>query len=183
MQVTHSTQYRQTTTTPADLLGEEAIKQQQPSHSRGVHLCMLEAVHWRLKVFVKEREKARVGVKVELSSKQSQIPPAPPRCQVNWIIRSQGRYRHHLPRIAHKTTSEWLHWGRRSSLGTVSFNIQDSEWRSTGCQLTRPLSVKEQQHQESTNPLLPLTYCSFQLLRYAASNWTKSSPQMKVSCV
>lgn len=71
-----------------------------------------------------EREKARVGVKVELSSKQSQIPPPPPQSQVNWIIRSQGRYRHHLPWIAHETTSVWLHHGKASSLRTLSLNIQ-----------------------------------------------------------
>lgn len=81
-----------------DLLGERAIKQQQPAHKQGVHLSVLEGANWREKVSVRrEREKARVGVKVELSSKQSQIPPAPPLSQVNCIIRSQGRYRHHLP--------------------------------------------------------------------------------------
>lgn len=72
----------------------------------------------------REREKARVGVKVELSSKQSQILPPPPQSQVNWIIRSQGRYRHLLPWIAHQTTSVWLHRGKPSSLRTLSLNIQ-----------------------------------------------------------
>lgn len=71
-----------------------------------------------------EREKARAGVKVELSSKQSQIPPPPPQSQVNWIIRSQGRCCHHLPWIAHKTTSVWLHCGKPGSLRTLSLNIQ-----------------------------------------------------------
>ena len=36
MQVTHSNQCRQTTTMSEDLLGEPAIKQQQPAHKRGV---------------------------------------------------------------------------------------------------------------------------------------------------
>lgn len=44
MQVTHSNQYRQTTTMSEDLLGERAIKQQQPAHKQGVHLCMFEGI-------------------------------------------------------------------------------------------------------------------------------------------
>lgn len=76
MQVTHSNQYRQTTTMSEDLLGEQTMKQQQPAQNKVcISLCVrgsqLESV------CEKEREKARVGVKVELSSKQSQIPPAP----------------------------------------------------------------------------------------------------------
>lgn len=44
MQVTHSKQYRQTTTTSEDLLGEQAIKQQRCAHKQGVHLCMSERI-------------------------------------------------------------------------------------------------------------------------------------------
>ncbi len=102
--------------------GRAAITQQQPALKQGVHLCMFEGE----KVCVRNRvrEKARVGVKVVLSSKQSLIPPPPPQSQVNWIIRRQGRYRHHLPWIAHKTTSAWLHRGKPSSSRTLSLNIQ-----------------------------------------------------------
>lgn len=76
MQVTHSNQYRQTTTTSEDLLGERGLSSnKQPAHKQGVHISM--------SVRQTEREKARAGVKVELSSKQSQIPPPPPQSQVN----------------------------------------------------------------------------------------------------
>lgn len=64
MQVTHSNQYRQTTTMSEDLLGERAIKQQQPAHKQGVHLCMFEGVNWRARESVceKERERKRESV-------------------------------------------------------------------------------------------------------------------------
>lgn len=91
MQVTHTKQYRQTTTMCEDLQGEQTIEQQQPAHKQGVYLCMLGGNHrsWAESVVEREGEmkkgsqKVRVGVKVELSSKQSQIPPAPPHSQVN----------------------------------------------------------------------------------------------------
>lgn len=71
-----------------DLLGERAIKQQQPAHKQGVCVCLYVrgselSERKSLREREREREKARVGVKVELSSKQSQIPPPPPRSQVN----------------------------------------------------------------------------------------------------
>lgn len=40
------------------------------AHKQGAHLCE------------SERKKVRVGMKVELSSKQSQTPPPPPQTQV-----------------------------------------------------------------------------------------------------
>lgn len=46
MQVTHSNQCRQTTTMSEDLLGEPAIKQQQPAHKQGAHLCVFEGANW-----------------------------------------------------------------------------------------------------------------------------------------
>lgn len=49
MQVTHSNQYRQTTTTSEDLLGERATKQQQPAHKQGESFELSEGVNWRLK--------------------------------------------------------------------------------------------------------------------------------------
>lgn len=62
MQVTHTNQYRQTTTMSENLLGERAIKQQQPAHKQGAHLCMFEGVNWRARESVcekKERERKR----------------------------------------------------------------------------------------------------------------------------
>lgn len=56
MQVTHSNQYRQTTTMSEDLLGERAIKQQQPAHKQGVQLCMFEGIGERERERVSERE-------------------------------------------------------------------------------------------------------------------------------
>lgn len=57
MQVTHADQYRQTTTTSEDLLGERAIKQQQPAHKQGVHLCTFEGVNWGMRESVCEKER------------------------------------------------------------------------------------------------------------------------------
>lgn len=141
MQVTHSSQYRQTTTMSEDLLGESKLSSnKQPAHKQGVHLSASGGGRGRFRERERsvsetngarkrgretEREKARAGVKVELRGKRSQIPTPPPtQSQVNWIIKSQGRYRHHLPRIAHKTTSVWLHCGRAGSSRTLSLNIQ-----------------------------------------------------------
>lgn len=46
MQVTHSNQYRQTTTTSEDLLGERRLSSnKQPAHKQGVHISMYEGVN------------------------------------------------------------------------------------------------------------------------------------------
>lgn len=79
MQGTHSNQYRQTTTTSEDLLGQRAIKQQQPAHKQGMRRSACLRVLERERKCLREGEgvKARAGVKAELSSKQSQTPPPP----------------------------------------------------------------------------------------------------------
>ena len=117
---THSNQHRQTTTTSEDLLGESGLSNNSRLHTNKVCISVLSrGVDWRA------REKDKRERKRELVWKwnwvESQIPPPPsPRTQVNWIIRSQGRYRRHLPWIALKTTSVWLHCGKLSRLWTFS---------------------------------------------------------------
>lgn len=83
-----------------------------------------------------------------VANKVKHLLPQPPQSQVNWIIRSQGKYRHHCPRIVCKTTSVWLHWGTASSLRTRSIYAGESEWRDNESPLTRPLSVKERHHRD-----------------------------------
>lgn len=170
MQVTHSNQCRQTTTTSEDLLGERAIKQQQPAHKQGVHLCMFEGVNWRTRGSVCEKEGGRER-KRELVWKW------------NWVA-NKVKYHPHHPvsgQLNHQESgkipsppsmnSSQNHISMTSPWQTQYFeNILpqypgDCEWRSNESQLTRPLSVKELHHQErlkSTRPSHPLAfYCCY----------------------
>lgn len=83
MQVTHTKQYRQTTTMSENLLGEQAIKQLQPAHKQGEHLSMFEGENWRARESVSEKKRESESESwcesgIEQQTKSDTTPPTTP---------------------------------------------------------------------------------------------------------